>query len=56
MSRECTSSGCETPGLRMAAIAVWRYQNVEGAGAKTLQTMLSEVKAEESPRWPSSRR
>lgn len=50
MSGECVSGGCATPGLRMAAIAVWRYQSVEGASAKTLQTVLSEVKAEESQR------
>lgn len=50
MSRECPSGNCGTTGLRMAAIAVWRYQSIEGTRAKTLQTMLSEVKAEETQR------
>lgn len=50
MRRECASTSCETPGLRMAAIAVWRYQHVEGAGMKEPQAIILEVKEEESRR------
>jgi hypothetical protein len=50
MSRKCASSSCETEGLRMLAIILWRYQHIEGEGKKKPQAVMLEVKAEEERR------
>lgn len=50
MSGECASGSCETEGLRMVAIVLWRYQHIEGEGKKEPQAVMLEVKTEQARR------